>query len=154
MATIIAESRTQSGKGAARRIRTEGKVPAVIYGAGKEPQKIAITGHSLLMAMQEGGFFAHPQEIELDGKKEKVLAREMQREPVMDKIEHVDFLRFDPNRKLKMMIPVRVTGAEKSPGVKIGGVVSLVRNDIELLCKADAIPEYLEIDIYVGFDMG
>lgn len=144
---MIAETRTASGKGAARQLRRENKVPAVIYGAGKDPVKVAVTGHSLLMSMKVGGFFSHAQEIEVDGKVEKVLPRDVQREPVMDKIEHVDFLRFDPNRTLKMMIPVRVTGAEQSQGVKIGGVVSLVRNEIEMLCRADAIPEFLEISV-------
>jgi len=144
---IIAKSRIKSSKGAARQLRREGFVPAVVYGAGKEADMVSVDGHSLMLALKQKGFFTNPQNLEVDGKVQKVLPREMQRDVVYDNVTHVDFLRFDASRKLKVMVKVSVTGAEESVGVKKGGVVSLVRNEIELLCRADSIPDELVVDI-------
>jgi len=151
--TMKAEVRNESGKGIARRIRREGFVPGVIYGGKEEPMKIALDAHSLLMARQAGGFYTNVQDVEIDGKTVKVLPREIQKNPVSDKPIHVDFMRFDPNRKIKVMVRVAVIDEDQSAGVKKGGVISLVRNQIELLCKADAIPDVLEISI-AGLDVG
>lgn len=151
--TIEANARERSNKGVARRLRVAGKIPAVIYGAGKDPKNIAITKYSLQMAVQQGGFYTNVQEINLDGKTEKVLPRELQRDPLSGQVIHADFLRFDPNRKLKINVRVRVKGEDQSPGVKKGGVLSLVRNEISLLCKADSIPDFVELSV-AGLDVG
>lgn len=148
-----AKARAEGGKGIARRIRNEGCVPAVIYGSNKEPQKIAVTGHSLQMAIQQGGFLTQAQEIKVDGKSEKVLPREIQMDPVSDKIMHVDFLRYDPKRVVKAIVGLEMVDIDKCPGAKIGGVPSLARTEVELLCRADSIPQVLYVSME-GLDVG
>lgn len=150
---IEAKAREDGGKGIARRIRNEGYVPAVIYGSKKEPLKVAVTGHSLRMAIQQGGFLTQAQEIVVDGKSEKVLPREVQLDPVSDKIMHVDFLRYDAKRMVKAIVGLEMTDLEKCPGSKIGGVPSLARTDVELLCRADSIPQILYVSME-GLDVG
>ena len=144
---IKAENRVKGSKGAARRDRLEGKIPAIIYGMKKDPESITLSGYDLMMAMQKGGFFTNAQTIEINGKTQQVLPRDIQREPVFDKIQHVDFMRYDAKRQLKVMVAVHVTGEDKSNGVKQGGVVSLSHNEVELLCRADSIPNFIEVDI-------
>ena len=153
--TYVMEGRTRakSSKGATKQLRQDGFIPAVIYGAGKEADSIAVSSHSIMMAMQKGGFFTNPQEIEIDGKKVKVLPRDLQREPVYDRVIHADFLRFDASRELKVMVRMHIVDEDKSPGIKKGGIVSLVRNEVELVCRADSIPDYLEISV-AGLDVG
>lgn len=150
---MIANTRNEGGKGAARRLRTEGLVPAVIYGSNKEPQKVAVTAHSLQMAIQKGGFLTKAQELSVDGKIEKVLPREIQCDPVSDRIIHVDFLRFDPTRTVKATVRLEMVDLEKSPGVKKGGVATLARTEVELLCRADSIPQILYVSME-GIDVG
>lgn len=148
-----AKIREQGGKGVARRLRNEGYVPAVVYGSNKEPKKVAITGHSLQMAIQKGGFLTNPQEISIDGKTEKVLPREIQTDPLSDMITHVDFLRFDPKRIVKAEVRLEMVDLEQSPGVKKGGVATLARTEVELLCRADSIPQVLYVSM-AGLDVG
>lgn len=144
---IPAVKRESSSKGAARQLRNEGKIPGVIYGAGKEATPITMTKRDIHMSMQEGGFTNNVHTVELDGKKIQVLPREIQRHPVNGMVWHIDFLRVDPKRKLHVMVPVHVIDEEKSPGVKIGGLVSMLRDEVEVICRADQIPEYLEISV-------
>lgn len=151
--TIEAKVREGSNKGVARRLRTAGLIPAVIYGSNKEPQNISVTKHSLQMAVQQGAFYTTVQEVNVDGKIEKVLPREVQKHPVSGQALHVDFMRFDANRKIKINVRVVVKDEELSPGIKKGGVLSLVRNEVALLCKADAIPNFVEISV-AGIDVG
>jgi len=145
---INVEARENSGKGAARQLRREEKIPAVIYGAGKPATTIALTQHELLIAMNRGGFMSHVHDIQINGKTEaKVLTRDIQRNPVSYKVEHVDFLRFDPKKKINVNVPVRIIGEDESEGVKMGGVVSLMRAEIELVCSPASIPEFLEVSV-------
>jgi len=141
--TIKVEARKDSGKGTARALRNAGKVPGVIYGAQKDPQAIALNAHDLMMTVRHGGFYTNLIELDIDGKTEKVLPRDLQRDPVKGHIMHVDFLRFDAKRKVKVMVHVRLTDEELSPGVKRGGVLQLVRPEVEVLCSADNIPQEL-----------
>jgi large subunit ribosomal protein L25 len=150
---IEAKAREEGGKGIARRIRNEGYVPAVIYGSKQEPQKVAVTGHSLKMAIQQGGFLTQAQEIKVDGKSEKVLPREVQLDPVSDKIMHVDFLRYDAKRIVKAVVGIEMVDLDKCPGAKVGGVPSLARTEVELLCRADSIPQVLYVSME-GLDVG
>ena len=150
---IPAQARAESGKGVSRRLRNEGMVPAVIYGSGQDPQPIAIDSHTLFLTMKDGGFFTHVHTLSVDGKDEKVLARDVQRHPVKDDVEHVDFLRYDAKRKLKVMVVVHVINEEQSPGLKTGGILQIIRNEVELLCRADSIPESIEVDV-AGFEVG
>tara|TARA_R110000868_G_scaffold218576_2_gene469248 strand:+ start:168239 stop:168877 length:639 start_codon:yes stop_codon:yes gene_type:complete len=139
--------RENGGKGIARRLRNEGMVPAVVYGSGKEPKKVAVTAHSLKMAIQHGGFLTSAQELLIEGKTEKVLPREIQRDPVSDQITHVDFLRYDAKRVVKATVRIEMIDIEKSAGVKLGGIPSLQRTEVELLCRADSIPSILQVSI-------
>ncbi len=150
---IKADSRTESGKGASRRLRNENKIPAILYGAKKEAQSLALNGHDILLAMNAGRFFTNIHELEVDGKKEKVLARDIQRHPVSDAVLHIDLLRFDPKQKLTVSVNVRVVDEDQSPGILKGGVLQLVRTDIELVCRADNIPEEIVVSM-AGKDIG
>ena len=151
--TIKAQAREKSNKGVARRLRVAGFIPAVIYGSNKDPKNIAVTKYSMQMAAQQGNFYTTVQEIDLDGKVEKVLLRELQRDPLSNQVVHADFLRFDPKRKVKVNVRVIVTDEALSPGIKKGGVLSLVRNEVSLLCRADNIPNTVEISM-AGVDVG
>lgn len=150
---LSAIAREKSSKGAVRALREKGYVPAVIYGGKEEPQMVAVSLRDLKVEMNKGGFFTHNHELDIDGKKIKVLPREISREPVFDKIIHADFMRYDPARKVKVMVRVRAVDEELSPGLKKGGVLSLVRSEIELLCRADSIPSELTISV-AGLNVG
>jgi len=153
MAQIQTEIRHKSGKGVARKLRVENKIPAVLYGAGEDPQPITVSGYDIMMGLQNGGFFTNMQELMIDGKAQKALARDIQRNPVSEKVEHVDFLRFDPKQVLKVNVQVTVTDEDKSPGLEKGGVLQLVRSEVELFCRADSIPDSISLSM-AGKDIG
>jgi large subunit ribosomal protein L25 len=145
--------RSVSGKGAARAARRDGMVPAVIYGAGKEPTLVSVHAQKLEVMMGRGGFYTNVLELDLGKDKIKVLPREVQRHPVRDDAIHVDFLRFDPKSEVKVMVAVHILDEDKSPGVKIGGLVQMVRPEIELWCRADNIPQFVEASV-AGLEIG
>ena len=147
MSTLKMQKRTESGKGAARRLRTEGLIPGVIYGAGKAPTPVSINAHDLMMIVKEGGFYSRILTTELDGTKEQVLPRELQRDPVKGRYQHLDLLRFDPKKKITVNVPIHVTGDEESPGIEEGGVLQVIRNEVEVLCLASKIPEELQVSV-------
>lgn len=147
MSTLKLEKRTESGKGAARRLRQNGTIPGVIYGAGKEPTPVTVDIHDLMMIVKEGGFYSRILDVNIDGTKEKVLPRELQRDPVKRKYQHLDLLRFDPKKKLTLNVPIHVVGEEESPGVEEGGVLQVIRSEVEVLCLATNIPEQLEVSV-------
>jgi large subunit ribosomal protein L25 len=142
-----ASKRAESGKGIAREVRNEGNIPAVVYGAGKAATPINLSAYDLMMDMQKGNFFSTVQTVEIDGKEENVLVRDLQRHPVSDKIIHADFLRFNAKKPVKVKTPLVLLGAEKSPGVKLGGVPQLVISSLEVSCLAKDIPTSIEVDI-------
>lgn len=144
---LKAESRTQSGKGAARAIRRENKIPGVIYGMGKTPAMVAMTSHGVMMAMQKGGFFNHIIDLTIDDKVEQVLAREAQRNPVTDNIIHLDFLRFNPKATITIEVPLELIDEDKCPGVKEGNLPQLAMHELEVECRADAIPEVIYVSV-------
>lgn len=139
-------TRTTSGKGAARATRREDLIPGVIYGAGKTPMLISLKTYDLMMTLRKGGFYNSIIELDVDGKAtEKVLARDIQRDPISSRALHIDFLRFDPKRAISVEVEIRLIGEEKSPAVKAGGVIQLVTPEIEVLCRADNIPQFIEV---------
>lgn len=150
---LKAQLRDRVGKGAARELRRNSMVPAVIYGDKKDPLAIALPYKDLAMALHGGGFMTTIANIDVDGTKHSVLPRDFQLDPVRDFIEHVDFLRVGKNTKVTVAIPVHVINEEESPGLKRGGVVNMVRHEVEVNCPADSIPDYLEIDM-TGLDIG
>jgi large subunit ribosomal protein L25 len=151
--TLKAETREKSSKGAVRSLRREGRVPAVIYGEKKSPELITVPYKDVTALYQTGTFMSQAIDIELDGKKERVIPRDVQFEPVRDFIIHVDFLRLGKNAVVVVNVPVVFTNHDDAPGLKAGGVLNVVRHEIELSCPANAIPEHIEIDL-TGREMG
>ena len=150
---IAAEPRERAGKGAARAARRADMVPAVIYGAKKEPALINLPVKALTKALSTEGFFARLYDVELGKVKERVLAREVQFDPVTDRPIHVDFLRVSASSKVEVEVPVHFINEEACPGLKNGGVLNIVRHELELVCRADAIPSSISADL-TGLDFG
>ncbi|MBT5753026.1 MAG: 50S ribosomal protein L25/general stress protein Ctc, partial [Rhodospirillaceae bacterium] len=138
MADIIemkADARERAGKGTARALRRMGFVPAVVYGANKDPILISIDGKTLNREINKKGFFTHQYDIAVDGANQHVLPRDVQFDPVTDAPIHVDFLRVTEATKIKVSIGVEFINEEESPGLKRGGVINIVRHEIEVLCS-------------------
>ena len=153
VASLDAEAREQAGKGAARALRRSGRVPAVIYGDKKDPTPISIDGHTLQVELSQAGFYLRLYDIKVNGKKERVLPRDVQRHPVTSVPLHVDFLRISAGATIAVNVGVVFENEELSPGLKRGGVLNVVRYEIELVCPASAIPEQIAIDL-TGLDIG
>ncbi|MCH7936685.1 MAG: 50S ribosomal protein L25/general stress protein Ctc [Proteobacteria bacterium] len=150
---LAAELREGTGKGAARAIRRAGRVPGVIYGNKEESVLISIDPLDLLQQLRGPGFFARVFEIEIGGKKHRVLARDLQVDPVTDRPIHVDFMRFSEATRLNIDVQVVFEKHEESPGLKRGGVLNIVRHTVEMHCKPDSIPESIFVDL-TGLDIG
>src|SRR5262249_48730927 len=146
-ATIEAQTRENAGKGAARALRREGKIPAVLYSGGKETTHIALPLKELTLQYNKGGFTSKLITLKLGKDTVHALPREVQTHPVTDIIEHADFLKVTPGEKIRVAIPVRVTGQDKSPGIKKGGALNIVRHEIEFYALPDNIPEFITVDV-------
>ncbi len=153
--TVIfnAESRALVGKGAARAARRNGRVPAVVYGANKDPEPITIDPRQLRAARMQPSFFATLFDVSLDGNKQQVLCRDLQLHPVTDQPMHADFLRVTDSTRINVEIPVIFTNEEESPGLKSGGVLNIVRYEVEVMCRAGAIPDDIVVDL-TGLEVG
>lgn len=142
------ELRTGTGKGPAYQTRQKGLVPAIIYGGTKEqPQPIAVPRRELERYTFTGIFLTTLLMLDIDGKKTRVLPRQIQLDPVSDRPVHVDFMRLEKGATITLNIPVRFKGHEASPGLKRGGVLNIVRHQVELTCPAENIPEFIEGDL-------
>ena len=150
---IKATERPRAGKGAARTVRREGKVPGVIYGEKKEPETIALDFTELLKLVQKGKFLSTVLDIEVDGEKRRVLPREVQLDPVKDFPIHVDFQRVGASRRVRVSVPMRFINEGLSPGLKRGGVLNVVRHQVEVTCPPDRIPDFFEFDL-TGLEIG
>jgi large subunit ribosomal protein L25 len=150
---LSVQLRQRAGKGAARSVRREGRVPGVIYGGREEPVLISIDPLELKRELHKIGFFATLFDLKLDGAAHRVLARDVQFDPVTDKPLHVDFLRVTGESRIVVQVPVEFINEAKSPGLKRGGVLNVVRHEIELRCSVDAIPRSITIDLD-GLDIG
>ncbi|SCB57184.1 LSU ribosomal protein L25P [Rhizobium aethiopicum] len=144
---LKAEARERVGKGSARELRRNGLIPAVIYGDKQAPIAIALNTNEVTKRIHAGGFMTTVATIEVDGRKYKVLPKDYQLDPVRDFTMHVDFLRVSANTQVSVEIPVHFTNEAKSPGLKVGGVLNIVRHQVEVHCPADAIPEFFDIDL-------
>jgi large subunit ribosomal protein L25 len=150
---ITAESRTDVGKGASRRLRRDGKVPGVIYGSDKDPVAMTTDHNKLMHHLEEEAFYSHILTVTLDGKAEKVVLKDLQRHPAKPRILHVDFMRVGTNDTIHMQVPVHFINEDTCVGVKSGGLVSHLMNSIEVICQAKDLPEYLQVDI-AGLEEG
>lgn len=145
---LAATVRTGTGKGAARSVRRENRVPGVIYGGGEAAQPISLDYKTLNQLIYAGHFLTTIFDIDLGGGKvERVIPRDYQLDVVKDTPLHVDFLRLKPGSTLRVDVPVHVVGMESSPGIKLGGSINVVRHTIELRVPADNIPEAITVDV-------
>ena len=151
--TFNAESRARVGKGAARAERRNGRVPAVIYGANKDPEAISIDPAQLRAARMQPGFFATLFEVEVEGNSQQVLCRDLQLHPVTDRPMHADFLRVTERTQINVEIPVSFENEEESPGLRRGGVLNVVRHVVEVICRAGSIPNEITVDL-AGLEIG
>ena len=138
---LNAELRDRAGKGAARAVRRAGRVPGVIYGNKQEPVLISVNPVDLMKEIQKPGFFSHVYEVQVGSDSYKVLARDLQVHPVNDMPVHVDFMRFSAKTRLAVEVGVEFINEETCPGLKEGGVLNVVRHEVELRCSPDSIPE-------------
>ncbi|MFC3099497.1 50S ribosomal protein L25/general stress protein Ctc [Altererythrobacter lauratis] len=151
--TLPAELRERAGKGASRALRREGRVPAVIYGGKEEPTTIHVEEKLLMKQLMTGHFMNSLIMIELDGKTIRTQAKDVTLHPVTDRPVHADFLRLAKDAKVDVQVPVVFINEEKSPGLKRGAVLNIVRHELELICDADTIPSEIQIDV-TGLDVG
>jgi large subunit ribosomal protein L25 len=147
MQQLTAEPRSGTGKGPAYQVRTKGFIPAIIYGGEIAPETVSVERLALERHTGTGTFLTTLFMLEIAGKKTRVIPRDVQLDPVSDRPVHVDFMRLPEGAKVKIAIPVRFKGQETSPGLKRGGMLNIVRHEVELLCPADNIPEFLEGDL-------
>lgn len=150
---LAAEVRERSGKGTARQTRRDGRIPAVIYGDKQPPITISLDQRSFVRILHQPGFFTHLFDVTVDGATHHVLPRDVQFHPVSDLPLHVDFLRVSGNTRITVMIPVEFVDQDKSAGLKKGGVLNIVRHEIEVTALADSIPEHITVSCE-GFDVG
>jgi len=150
---ITAVARDRAGKGAARAVRRQGQVPAVIYGGGEAATTIALDFNQTKQLIFAGHFLATVFEIDVDGRKTRAIPRDYQLDPVKDFPVHVDFLRLSKGQMIKVVIPVHVVGTDQCPGVKRGGTVQIVEHSVELLVPSDSIPDFIEASV-ADLDIG
>ena len=150
---LTAEKRDRAGKGSSRALRRNGQIPAVIYGDKKAPVSIALPYKEVHLKIHAGGFMTTIATINVDGEKIQVLPKDYQMDPVRGFTTHVDFLRVSRNTMVTVEVPVHFLNDEAAPGIKRGGVLNVVRHEVEVECPANAIPDALEIDL-TGLDIG
>jgi large subunit ribosomal protein L25 len=151
--TLSAETRERAGKGASRAMRREGRVPAVIYGEKKEPVTIHVEEKALMKMLNTGHFMNSIVMIDIGGKPNRTLPKDVHFHPVSDRPLHVDFLRIGEHSQVKVNVPVRFINDEESPGLTKGGVLNTVRHELELVCDAAKIPDDIVIDL-TGLEIG
>lgn len=151
--TLSAETRDRAGKGASRELRRQNRVPAVIYGNKQEPELIHVEEKALIKLLMTGHFSNSVVEIELGGKKQITIPKDVAFHPVSDRPTHVDFLRIVKGAKVDIEVPVVFINEDASPGLKRGGVLNIVRHELQLICENDKIPDDIQIDV-AGFDIG
>ena len=145
--TISAEQRERVGKGSARAVRRAGRIPAVIYGDKKEPIGITLESREITKIIHQPGIFGRLLNIKVSGSKHTVLTRDIQFHPVTDNVLHMDFLRVSGAAKVAVAIAVEFINEDECPGIKVGGVLNVVRYEVELLCPATTIPEKITVDL-------
>ena len=150
---LKAEARERVGKGSARAVRRNGKIPAVIYGDKQPPLAIALSYKDVYYKIHGGGFLTTVATIDVDGKKIRALPKDFQLDPVRDFPLHVDFLRVGQDTEVNVAVPVHFINEDKSPGIKRGGVLNIVRHEVEFFCPANAIPYSITVDV-AGTDIG
>ncbi|MAR55872.1 MAG: 50S ribosomal protein L25/general stress protein Ctc [Rickettsiales bacterium] len=145
--TFEASKRDNSGTGSARALRREGKVPAVIYGEDKDAVSVAIDANAVTTHYTRGGFFSSLIKIDAGSESFMALPKDIQLHPVSDKVLHVDFVHVTDKSEIHVLIPVKISGRERSKGLRRGGALNVVRHELELVCKPNNIPKAIQLDI-------
>lgn len=144
---LKAEARDRVGKGSSRELRRNGRIPAVIYGDRQAPVSISLSTNEVTKRIHAGGFMTTVATIDVNGEKISVLPKDYQLDPVRDFTMHVDFVRVSANSTVTVEVPVHFINQEKCPAIKVGGVLNIVRHEVELHCPANDIPEFLTVDL-------
>jgi len=145
--TLAAELRTDTGKGASRRLRHASRVPAILYGTDKEPTMLSIKHDDLLHACEDEAFFSHILTINFDDSSEQVIIKDMQRHPAKMQITHADFQRIDATHALHVNVPLHFLNEESCAGVKGGGIASHLMTELEVSCLPADLPEFIAVDM-------
>ena len=156
MSKIVAlsgEERSNLGTGAARALRRENFIPAIIYGGGKKEVMLSLPKKELSMLYDAHGFFSHLYEISVGGHKYRVIPKHVQLHPVNDRIEHIDFVHVAAGSKVKVPVEIEFINKDKSAGIKAGGILSAAHMHVDLLCDPAHIPEMIEVDV-VNLELG
>ncbi len=151
--SLQVQGRDRAGKGAARATRRNGLVPAVIYGGSQEATLIALEPKTLVALMHDPAFKTNIFEVEIGGKKQRTMAMDVQLDPVSDRPIHADFRRIEKDTLVRVPVPVRFHNEGASPGIKVGGVLNIVRHDVEVRGKPDDLPDHIDIDL-TGLEIG
>ncbi len=143
---LHADVRSGQGKGAVRRLRREGRVPAIMYGAGKEPMPIELTENLIRRQLSNEAFFSHVLTVKVNGREERAVIKSLQRHPATERILHLDLLRVSETQRITMLVPIRFENEEDSPGRRAGGSISHHTTEVEITCLPRDLPEYLSVD--------
>ncbi len=145
---LIAEARDEQGKGASRRLRRSGRIPAILYGGRTEPKALTLDHNKVQLALEQERFYSSIITIQVSGQAQAALLRDVQRHPWKNQIVHLDLQRVYDDEPVRITVPLHFRGAETCPGVKTeGGMVSHLKNELEVTCLPKDLPEYIEVDI-------
>lgn len=144
---FVAEARSTTGSGAAKVVRRQGKVPAVIYGGSEAPEMLTLDHNDLLKHLAHEAVYSHILDIKVDGRTEKAVLKHIQRHPAKPQILHVDFLRVTKGHKVKLHVPLHFINEDISVGVKKGGIVTHAKTDVEVMCDPAKLPEFIAVDM-------
>ncbi|PCJ46111.1 MAG: 50S ribosomal protein L25/general stress protein Ctc [Gammaproteobacteria bacterium] len=150
---IKAELRDESGKGASRRLRHKGKVPAILYGDGKKPQSLTLDHNEIIQHLEHEAFYSHILTLVANGKKQRAIVRDIQRHAFKPKIMHMDFQRINSRTKLTVHVPLHFLNEDICIGFKAGGIISHQINELEVSCFPKDLPEFIEVDL-AALDIG
>ena len=150
---VVAEPRSALGKGASRRLRRAGRVPGVLYGAGREPVSLSMEASRIGKQMENEAFFSHILAVKVDGEEAQAVVKDLQRDPATSQILHVDLQRVSSTEELHMRVPLHFINEADSPGKRHGGVISHLMVDVEIGCLPRDLPEFIEVDMS-GLDVG
>jgi large subunit ribosomal protein L25 len=150
---LNAEPRTDTGKGASRRLRHAGKIPAIMYGGNKDPEALTLNHNEVIRNLEHEAFYSHILTIKVGGSETRAVLRDLQRHPSKPFVQHMDLQRVSETEKIRMHVPLHFLGEEIAPGVKAGGMISHEIIEVEVECLPKDLPEYIEVDIS-GMDVG
>ena len=144
---LIAESRSDTGKGASRRLRRMGMVPGIVYGGHKDPEMISLGHNALLRHLEHEAFYSHVLTLKVGAVESQVVLKDLQRHPAKPFVMHADFQRVSANEKLRMMVPIHFINQSSSQGVKAGGQISHNLTEVEISCLPQDLPEFIAVDM-------